>query len=334
MDPGARRSRTWQILRLFLLGVLLVLGAGHLWNRSVESRRGSRIEQRVAELRGEAEARCRAHPLLRGSPISGNAWDDYLEAIEIMKGQDLSEISKFASRLPDADRTKAEAALRPFGAAPDLMQMGTRRVESRRVRIHEEEQPFTFGLDIPLGRTLCLSEAAVCRARFLPEEGMTHQAAELLLDCCRFGQDVVNDGSLCSEWIGASVCRQALIGLKEVLCSGRVAPDGLRQIDGEREAGKNDFAKLFTTGETGEGQARRENLTQLRLLRTGAHEHATGEVLELEDPFGTILRHAKGADRLKIWGIGWEGKDDGGKGEWPNMVREDIVLEIPPVPDA
>lgn len=69
---------------------------------------------------------------------------------------------------------------------------------------------------------------------------------------------------------------------------------------------------------------------RLRLLRMAAVHKATGEFLELEDPFGGTLRHAEIGCRYKLWSVGRDGKDDGGDGAWKpgSTLIKDIVLEI------
>jgi hypothetical protein len=71
----------------------------------------------------------------------------------------------------------------------------------------------------------------------------------------------------------------------------------------------------------------RELRAQLRLLRTAAHYRATGEILELEDPFGEKLLHSSKSKSLRMWSVGPDGVDDGGSGEW-RAKGKDIVLEV------
>ncbi|HZE99752.1 MAG TPA: hypothetical protein VE981_22285 [Planctomycetota bacterium] len=68
--------------------------------------------------------------------------------------------------------------------------------------------------------------------------------------------------------------------------------------------------------------------TQLRLLRGAAHYRATGEVLEMPDPYGTSFRHSQKGVTLKIWSVGPDGVDDGGLGGWDSAKGKDIVLEV------
>jgi hypothetical protein len=72
----------------------------------------------------------------------------------------------------------------------------------------------------------------------------------------------------------------------------------------------------------------RELRAQLRLLRTAAHYKATGEILDLEDPFGEKLLHSSKSKSLRMWSVGPDGVDDGGSGEWHSAKGKDIVLEV------
>src|SRR6185503_7532167 len=75
-------------------------------------------------------------------------------------------------------------------------------------------------------------------------------------------------------------------------------------------------------------QMDRELRTQLQLIRIAVRFRATGEVVALDDPFGTNLRTQRDGDRLKLWSVGPDGVDDGGSGEWKRKAGKDIVLEV------
>jgi hypothetical protein len=60
---------------------------------------------------------------------------------------------------------------------------------------------------------------------------------------------------------------------------------------------------------------------QLRLLQSAATYRAAGKVPESDD-FGDKLFHKEGNGKMKIWGAGLNGKNDGGTGD-------DMVIEIP-----
>jgi len=76
---------------------------------------------------------------------------------------------------------------------------------------------------------------------------------------------------------------------------------------------------------------------QFRLLRTAAHYRATGEVLKIEDPYGTFIRHAAAPTGMKFWSCGDDGADDGGHtgdrkgwiGPQPGAAPKDLVIEVP-----
>jgi hypothetical protein len=76
----------------------------------------------------------------------------------------------------------------------------------------------------------------------------------------------------------------------------------------------------------------RGHRAQLRLLRVATHYRATGEVLDLEDPFGARLLTRRDGDTLRVWSVGAEGLDHGGTGAFgfdrEGKDAQDIVLEI------
>jgi hypothetical protein len=73
----------------------------------------------------------------------------------------------------------------------------------------------------------------------------------------------------------------------------------------------------------------REGLAKLRLLRAGTGFLSTGILPVLPDPFGKNLLHVERSGKLKIWSVGSDGKDQGGKGGWSTTPEQtDMVLEI------
>jgi hypothetical protein len=65
---------------------------------------------------------------------------------------------------------------------------------------------------------------------------------------------------------------------------------------------------------------------KLRLLRVATHFLATGETLELDDPFGKKLRHSFAGNSLRVWSLGMDGIDNGGEGGWED--GNDCVLQV------
>jgi len=72
----------------------------------------------------------------------------------------------------------------------------------------------------------------------------------------------------------------------------------------------------------------RQGCAKLRLLRIAIQYRLSGEVLDLEDPFGVRMRHQETASTLKAWSVGASGVDDGGTGGWREGGLQSIVLEI------
>ena len=86
----------------------------------------------------------------------------------------------------------------------------------------------------------------------------------------------------------------------------------------------------------GSGTLVRERHAQLRLLRMIAGYRATGEIPDLDDPFGGKMRHRRIGKKLRIWSVGSDRKDDGGDGAWEpreiyrdekSLTVKDIVAE-------
>lgn len=91
----------------------------------------------------------------------------------------------------------------------------------------------------------------------------------------------------------------------------------------------NYFVKMLQPGVAKYGTLERSTRARLRMLRTASHYLASGEFLELDDPFGTKLRHADDDRMIRIWSLGLDGVDQNGNGEWKREVpASDILLEF------
>jgi hypothetical protein len=277
-----------------------------------------------------------------------------------------------------------------------------------------------------------LAELAVSKALLLAESKKTEEAAELLLDVCRFGCDLGQSGPFRFQFVALGVYSTALKRMVEVLKSGPVSAeesielerdledlerslprhstalrddlvllgsqlmrDGPRVMDewfrprpllrrdcwrylfSPRLVGVNLFNHFARDMEIAarwdclpwaqsaleskpleaaveasrnpiilstvalqkklggtaalvyRDERHREIVARLRLLRIMIHHRATGQLIELEDPFGEKIHHACVNGRLKLWSVGADGVDDGGSGEWIERGK-DIVLEINP----
>jgi hypothetical protein len=72
----------------------------------------------------------------------------------------------------------------------------------------------------------------------------------------------------------------------------------------------------------------RARLAKIRMLRMAARWKVSGEVLDLQDPFGGRLRHQLLPNKLRMWSVDQDGFDHGGFGEWQPTQGKDTVLEV------
>jgi hypothetical protein len=75
-------------------------------------------------------------------------------------------------------------------------------------------------------------------------------------------------------------------------------------------------------------RAHLEYLAHFRLIRAAAGYLAEGKVPELDDPYGDKLRWAKAGAGVRLWSVGWDGVDQGGRGGWTGRNNPDIVLDV------
>ena len=101
----------------------------------------------------------------------------------------------------------------------------------------------------------------------------------------------------------------------------------IKRIETEAQDSWNPISRMTIPSLSTSGRVGRQRLAQLRLLREAVHWSLSGQLLDLEDPFGAKLSFQEKAGKLKIWSIGPDGVDDGGAGDWKSHLK-DIPLEI------
>jgi hypothetical protein len=99
------------------------------------------------------------------------------------------------------------------------------------------------------------------------------------------------------------------------------------QIEADAKQSWNPVTKIAVPSTEVSSRNVRVRVAQIRMMRVAVHRAATGELLDLDDPFGTKLKTAKTEPGFKIWSIGQDGVDDGGTGAWKNEGK-DLVLEL------
>jgi hypothetical protein len=288
---------------------------------------------------------------------------------------------------------------------------------ARRARANLELEWKEGALTIPSRHgSATVAPLAVCLARFLADAGRRRDAAELLIDTCRFAgdldhaedmapgfealRDLLQPGLLSREelaqiarelevldrefprrghrvWLdllsfgslllktGHSITGQ-LVGLqadpddaawrygwsghlmkaeafRTIAAAAKELSDAderpwqeskevLKKLTAELSRHHNPIAQTAPEEILASDLLHRGHRAQLRLLRVAAHYGATGDVLELEDPFGTKLRVRAADGLLRVWSVGPEGADHNGTGAFAfdreGADARDIVLEM------
>lgn len=406
-DAPIRRRSPWKIVGIIAAvaaGILLVAG---VWVRSITQARWERLE---AELRGLAKKerdRDPHRPVLRGTAVPGNAWDDYRLALaEFSKVPGQGKLGELVRREPKADPAVGTAALAQGGRVLELLAQGAAKDSSRYGFDWEQG----FQMKYPRYQDMiAVVSLAVLKARSLEADGKRRDAAAVLIDAAQFGRDAADEGPLIMGLMGLAMLAQALDGVRELSASAdpETLADleaGLAQLDRrfptygdclrrehlgmawalisgdpeiaagagagwgfvqklvylkayernseflERSAQAsarswsesrstsaaiqdevsqswNPIVKWVVPGLGSTEKTFRERRTQLRLLQAAVHFRRTGELLDVADPFGDKILSVRTGDALKLWSVGMDGLDHGGKGEWKAAPGPDIVLE-------
>jgi hypothetical protein len=108
--------------------------------------------------------------------------------------------------------------------------------------------------------------------------------------------------------------------------------DLLARLNAELGGCPNPIARIAPDEILRSDVTHRGGRAQLRLIRTAARYRATGEILELEDPFGGKLRSRPDDDSIMLWSVGPQGRDHGGVGTFSvdaeGREEQDILLRL------
>jgi hypothetical protein len=400
-DPLKKSRSGWKIAGLSV-GALLACAA-ILWVvlSSIGSAKIEKMQALAAARRAEMRALDPARPTLRGGSEPGNAFDDYIPAMDAVKAYpNINKLGDILRRDPKADPEFGKAALSALATVVDQVHRGAARAGAK--------YPYDWdkGLTMPTPGLTTAGNTAILvtlRARTLMEEGKGREAAGLLLDCLQFGRDLGADGVIIAEMIGYSMMGHALQEVRAQLNEDRfdkasledldrglatlekTLPDHGRalmndllltgglsdpalvggwtplrlvyadaieettgmmaraakaetvswmeclkvngQIEADAKKSWNPITKIAVPSTEVSSRNIRVRVAQIRMLRVALHRAATGETLDLDDPFGAKLKTAKTDSGFKIWSIGQDGVDDGGTGAWKNEGK-DLVLEL------
>jgi len=179
-------------------------------------------------------------------------------------------------------------------------------------------------------------------SRELLERGLQNLLAEFpgmedaLLRECIFMDAAFQEGASQNFAVGflyLSSARRQREWIRRAAVAGRMSWAEVlkvdREIHAEIDKTWNPFTKMgaATFGASG-GKSSRQGRVQASLLLAGVHFQRTGEVLGVDDPFGSKLLSSKSGDALKIWSVGPDGVDNGGVGGWKISDGPDVVLDV------
>lgn len=206
------RRPAWKILLIGLGTVLALAGAFVVWVQRVAARRWEALQKRIPELVAEARARDPRRPVLRGEAVPGNAWADYSPALAPLKAAfKLDDLKAVIERRPAADLAKAKAIVAGHEQWLDLLRAGARRPEGTYAVSFEKG----MAADLPpLSGSHALVALAVCKARFLRQEGREEQACDLLLDAAQFSADLGRNTVLIGRLVSLALQDQVFTELK------------------------------------------------------------------------------------------------------------------------
>jgi hypothetical protein len=126
--------------------------------------------------------------------------------------------------------------------------------------------------------------------------------------------------------LGVSAVRQLIEADERPWVEAR---EVFRRLSAELGASANPIARTAPEEILRSDLAHRAHRAQLRLIRMAARYRSTGEILELPDPFGEMLKSRLAEDALRLWSVGTEGKDHGGVGTFSlGAEGQDILLEV------
>jgi hypothetical protein len=392
--------------------LLLAWGVAALAIHLTAERRWTAMKADWQTLLEEARLRGRTRAPLRGDPLDGNAWEDYSKALaEVRSLYELESQAapRYLKEIPGSNRALVERVLSRHPSMIEAVRRASRRA---RANLELEWKEGALTLPSRYGSAI-IAPFAVCLSRFMAEKGAAGEAAELLVDTCRFAADIDHVEDMAP----------GLDELRELVCTGRLGREDLDRLDRELEQLDREFprrghrahlelvslgAQFLRSGRSitmqlvglhaepedhlwrygwsahlmkaeafdiirgavqrlhdaderswAESRAVLQGLTaelaasrnpivqtapeevlasdlthrtqraQLRLLRVAVHYKATGEIPELDDPFGAKLVTRRVGDDLKAWSIGPEGTDHGGIGGFL-LERDDrdVVIDV------
>jgi hypothetical protein len=237
-----RRKRT--ILEIIaVVGVLGVLSIFVFMPDS--SDRWAVMNTRLTELRAEARSRKLPRTVLHGTPVEGNAWDEYQIALndaETWKEDpNGAMLGRFVSGDATVDRALMDRMMSDHAKALEHLRLGARKSDG--------QYPYKWedGAQAEIPSLLAIRKLAnfgVAQARIWRESGRTTEAADLLLDVSMFARDVGANGVLLTSLIGDAVYLATFNELRNLILSGKSTRAQLADLERKLETLDHDFPSI------------------------------------------------------------------------------------------
>jgi hypothetical protein len=255
--------------------LLLAWGGTALGIHFIAERRWTAMKADWQALLEEARLRGRARPPLRGDPLDGNAWEDYGKALaEVRSLYELESQAapRFLREAPGSNRALVERVLARHPSMIEAVRRASRRA---RVNLDLEWKEGALTLPSRYG-SATIVPLAVCLSRFSAEAGRTGEAAELLVDTCRFAADIDHVEDMAP----------GLDELRELICGGKLGREDLAKLDRELEQLDREFP-------------RRGHRAFLELVALGAQFLKSGRSITVQ----LVGLHADPEDQLWRYGF-------------------------------
>ena len=238
------RKRT--ILEIIaVVGVLGVLSIFVFMRGSNE--RWTAMNTRITELRAEARSRKLPRTVLHGTPVEGNAWDDYQialnDALTWKEDPNGAMLGRFASGDVTVDRALVDRMMSDHAKALEHLRRGARRTDGQYPYKWEDGAQ----AELPsLQASRKLANFGVAQAKIWREGGRATEAADLLLDVSMFARDLGANGVLLTTLMGDAVYLITFNELRHLILSGKLTQAQLADLEKKLETLDHDFPSIRT----------------------------------------------------------------------------------------
>jgi hypothetical protein len=215
-------KRAWKILGAVVAAIAIAFGALVLWIWSAENRRWNEMGALAEELAVDAGKRDGSRPVLRGDPLSGDAWQLY--------GPLIQEYDKAVLAMENAGGLQVRPGWK--ADAVEALRRGVRRGSARNP--YGEDWARGEGR-YPMDAMLAMGLAATDRSREARLAGKLQSAAAIALDAALYARDLQANGNFGLQEGACQILIGAFEELLEVLHACGTDRDTPRQIAAELE---------------------------------------------------------------------------------------------------